>query len=193
MGVLPLTSKVRLWTPRCQSQKFCFAFALSFLCPFSWPLGGHVRGGSLVKPVRGGADWHGARSTGIDRLDVASGGRQHSLSFILWSILTTLTHTHLHQCSVSLVFISQRTPSGLVVIYDQTPQLWLAVTPQPSRLGRPVGVSMGPHGTIFRSRPEPSTSRPILPLNTGSKERSFRLFANGRRLRPTSRCLFMIK
>ena len=83
------------------------------MCPFSWPLGGHVRGGSLVKPVRGGADWHGARSTGIDRLDVASGGRQHSLSFILWSILTTLTHTHLHQCSVSLVFISQRTPSGL--------------------------------------------------------------------------------
>ena len=111
---LPLTSKVRLWTPRCQSQKFCFAFALSFLCPFSWPLGGHVRGGSLVKPVRGGADWHGARSTGIDRLDVASGGRQNSLSFILWSILTTLTHTHLHQCSVSLVFISQRTPSGLL-------------------------------------------------------------------------------
>ena len=54
-----------------------------------------------------------ARSTGIDRLDVASGGRQHPLSFILWSILTTLTHTHLHQCSVSLVFISQRTPSGL--------------------------------------------------------------------------------
>ena len=48
------------------------------------------------------------------RLDVASGGRQHSLSFILWSILTTLTHTHLHQCSVSLVFISQRTPSGLL-------------------------------------------------------------------------------
>ena len=113
VGVLPLTSKVRLWTPRCQSQKFCFAFALSFLCPFSWPLGGHVRGGSLVKPVRGGADWHGARSTGIDRLDVASGGRQHSLSFILWSILTTLTPTHLHQCSVSLVFISHRTPSGL--------------------------------------------------------------------------------
>ena len=87
-------SKVRSLTPRCQSQKFCFAFALSFLCPFSWPLGGHVRGGSLVKPVRGGADWHGARSTGIDRLDVASGGRQHSLSFILWSILTTHTHTH---------------------------------------------------------------------------------------------------
>ena len=80
-------------------------------------LGGHVRGGSLIKPVRGGADWHGARSTGIDRLDVASGGRQHSLSFILWSILTTLTHTHLHQCSVSLVFISQRTPSGLLFLF----------------------------------------------------------------------------
>ena len=95
-------------------QKFCFV--LSFLCPLSRPLGGRARGVSLVKPVRDGADWHGARSADFDRLDVASGGRQHFSQF--HPLVNTLTHTHtfthsLLQCSVSLVVISQRTPSGL--------------------------------------------------------------------------------
>jgi hypothetical protein len=165
-------------TPRCQIQKFCFAFALSFLCPFSWPLGGHVRGGSLVKPVRGGADWHGARSTGIDRLDVASGERQHSPSFILWSILTTLTHTHLHQCSVSLVFISQRTPSGL----SHHVQSHLALTPRciyafietalfrwPARSLTPFppGWHNGPQANLARRPCTPMSSN--FPMVVGSR------------------------
>ena len=154
-------AKWDLWTPRCQSQKFRFAFAVSFLCPFSWPLGGHVRGGSLVKPVRGGADWHGARSTGIDRLDVASGGRQHSLSFILWSILTTLTHTHLHQCSVSLVFISQRTPSGLMNF---------EILPSPHRPFQPPSTAVhgggGPRGPPHG--PSPDHKAPGPPRGTAA-------------------------